>query len=182
MAASNKTPNEAIDSAHSSHFSPESYVTLLVGSNEQKMIAYGSHLARDSDFFAAAMKKEWVEGQTRTIKLPEECPAIMAHYLSYLYSGKLFTEDIKSVPGEEILPCFQLLASLCVACERFLNTELQFKILAEIRRLYFTPDRDAKYWYPTPEAIAIIYDGTPGGSQCRRLLVEMHVGSSELSW
>jgi hypothetical protein len=182
MTASNKTPTEAIDSALSCHFTPDSYVTLLVGSDEHKMIAYSRQLTQDSDFFVAAMKKEWAEGQTRTIKLPEESPATMAHYLSYLYSGKLFTEDIKSVPGKEILPCFELLASLYVACERLLNSKLQCIILDEIKRLNFIPDENNTHWYPTAEIVAIIYNGTPESSPGRDFLVDLYVASPDLTW
>lgn len=181
-APKTKTPDEAIDSALSSQFSPENTVTLLVGPNEQKMIAYGSQLTHESEFFKAALKKEWAEGQTRIIKLPEESPAVMAHYLSYLYSGKMFTEDIKSVPGASIGQCFDLLASLYVACERFLNTKAQATILAEILRLACTEDEDDMQWTPAAKSVAIIYGGTPDGSPARRLLVDLHVACGESYW
>lgn len=49
---------------------------MLVGIEEEQMMAHGSYLAGCSDFFRAALKKEWVEGQTRTLKLPEEVPRV----------------------------------------------------------------------------------------------------------
>jgi len=146
------------------------------------MIAYGVQLTRDSDFFAAAMKKEWAEGQTRTIKLPEESPDVAAHYLSYLYSGKLFTEDIKSVSGQTIVPCSDLLASLYVSCERYLNRKLQSAIIAEIIRLTSMSDNEGKHWIPTEKCVATVYHGTPKGSPARRLLVDLQVASGEKAW
>jgi hypothetical protein len=146
------------------------------------MIAYGNQLTRDSEFFAAAMKKEWAEGQTRTIVLPEEKPDVAAHYLSYLYSGRLFTEDIKSVPGKAIIPCFELLASLYVSCERYLNSKFQSAITTEVLRLTSMSDRDGKHWIPTEESVRIIYQGTPEGSPARRLLVDLHVASGDRAW
>jgi hypothetical protein len=89
MASSKKTPSEVIDAISASQFGTESMMTLLVGQDEQAMVVHVNHLTRDSEFFAAAMKKEWVEGQTRVIRLPEEYPDIVAHYLSFLYSGKV---------------------------------------------------------------------------------------------
>lgn len=177
-----KTPLEAIESIVSSQYSPDNTVTLLVGPKEQKMIAHGSQLTHKSEFFKAAMKKEWAEGQTRTIKLPEEKPDVAAHYLSYLYSGKLFTEDIKSVPGEAIMPCFELLASLYVSCERYLNKRLQVAIITEILRLASTNDKEGKHWIPTEESVRIIYHGTPEGSPARRLLVDLHIAYGEKGW
>lgn len=67
----------------------EDLVTLLVGPEQQKMIVDGTSLARDSGFFKAALKKEWIEGQTRTMILSEECPEVIAQQISYTTSGKL---------------------------------------------------------------------------------------------
>jgi hypothetical protein len=174
----NKTLSEALDSALSCHFSPDSTVTLLVGPNEQKMIAYGSQLTQDSHFFAAALKKEWTEGQTRTIKLPEECPATMAHYLAYSYGGKLFTEDIKSgslrKDESHIETCFQMLVSLYVCGEHFLNHRIQQSVVKEILRISLSRG-EGGYWYPTREEVNIMYRGTPEGSPGRRLMVDLQV-------
>lgn len=71
-------------------------VTLLIGPDEHKFVVHESCITRNSDFFTAAMKKEWTEGQTRIIKLPEETNLeTFAHYLNLAYHGKLPTEDIK---------------------------------------------------------------------------------------
>jgi hypothetical protein len=117
------------------------------------MIVHAPKLTRDSSYFEAAMKNQWVEGQTRTISLPEESPATIAHYLSYSYSGKLFAEDIRfaSLRKHEshIEPCFQMLVSLYVCGERFLNRRIQ--------------------------EVNIMYRGTPEGSPGRRLLVDLQV-------
>lgn len=68
-------------------FNKSDIVTLLAGPDEHELIVYESCITRNSDFFRAAMKKEWTEGQTRTIKLPEEsCIETLTHYLNYAYS------------------------------------------------------------------------------------------------
>lgn len=46
-------------------------------------------------FFQAALKREWTEGQTRTIKLPEEKPAIVAQYLDFCLGEGLPTRSTK---------------------------------------------------------------------------------------
>lgn len=153
-------------------------MTLLVGPNEQKMIAYGSQLIQASQFFAAAMKKEWAEGQTRIIKLSEECPATMAHYLAYSYGGKLFAEDIRSgsLRGDEahIESCFQMLVSLYVCGEHFLNHRIQQSVIKEILRISLNPN-ECGYRYPTREEVNTMYRGTPEGSPGRRLMVDLQV-------
>ncbi|GAB7331730.1 hypothetical protein MBLNU13_g03706t1 [Cladosporium sp. NU13] len=179
---SKKTPAEAMASASFADFSFEVAVTLIVGRSEQKMLAYSSHLIRDSQFFAAAMKKEWVEGQTRTIKLPEEDPATIAHYLSYLYTGKMFTEEITATVSDGIESCFRLLSSLYVSGERFIDPKFQNLVLKEIIRLTRLPDKDRMHWYPTGEDVNIIYRGTPQGSPGRRLMVDLHVIMGVKEW
>jgi hypothetical protein len=150
-----KTPSETIDVIQASQFSTDSMVTLLVGKNEQTMIAQGDYLTRDSEFFAATMKKEWQEGQKRTIKLPEECPATMAHYLSFMHNGKLFAEEIATMDGNQILPCYEMLASLYVCGERFLNRPLQSAIIKQILRLFTIADKNQTFWAPTDYSVNI---------------------------
>lgn len=176
------TPDEAVSFSLFTHFSADSTVTLLVGPGEQKMVAHSSQLASDSVFFAAALKKEWKEGQTRTIKLPEEDTSTMAHYLSFLYGGRLSTEDITVVPGEQIKQCYRLLAQLYVSGERFLNRRIQTAVIKEIFRLTLKHDSKRVCWYPTGEVVNIIYRGTPEGSPARRLLVDLHANMGTKEW
>ena len=179
---SKKTPAEAMASVSSADFSREGTVTLLVGHSEQELQAYSSDLVRESQFFAAAIKTEWVEGQTRTIKLPEEDPAAIAHYLKYLYTGKFFTEDITGTVGDGIESCFQLLSKLYVSGERFIHPKFQNVVLKEIIRLTRLPDEDRMYWYPTGEDVNIVYRGTSQGSPGRRLMVDLHVVMGAKEW
>lgn len=44
-----------------------------------------------SEFFKAAMKKEWAEGQTRTVSFPDDDPDDFAHYLDWMYFGNFPT-------------------------------------------------------------------------------------------
>lgn len=88
-ATSAKKDAEDIHVATSYDFSPDGTVTLVVGSEQKRMLVHSTYLTCDSDFFKAALKKEWVEGQSHVIKLPEEDPETMAHYMTFVYSDKL---------------------------------------------------------------------------------------------
>lgn len=59
--------------------------TLLVGPEEHRVVAHKSNLSLRSAFFKAALRKEWIEGQTRTVKLPDEQRDVVAQYLDYIY-------------------------------------------------------------------------------------------------
>lgn len=74
-------------------FSRENVVTIICCDPRKKLIVHGTYLIRVSEYFKAALKKEWIEGQSRTIELLDEIPEAMAHYLTYIYSGKLATQD-----------------------------------------------------------------------------------------
>lgn len=87
--AGNKVVHREHDLKPSYHFNAENVVTLLVGREKESMIAHTSYLTRTSEFFASALKKEWIEGQTRTIELIEETPKLMAHYLDWVYTAQL---------------------------------------------------------------------------------------------
>lgn len=177
-----KTPSEAIASVPANDFSIVNTVTLSVGQDEQEMFIRGSDLARDSGFFATAMEKEWKEGQARTIKIPEERPDTMAHYLHYAARGLLFTEDITQVDGKGIESCYQQLCFLYVAGERFMNRSLQNRAVEEIVRLTGILDNCGVHWFPTGEEVNIVYRGTPQGSPGRQLMVDLQVVMGVKDW
>jgi hypothetical protein len=142
-------------------FNQEDLVTLLVGPEQKKMVVHGTYLARTSDFFKAALKKEWTEGQTRTINLPEECPEIMAHYLSYTYTKRLSSRDQIYHGKSDFDYIYTLLATLYVCGERFINPVIQQAVIKEIFRLMQKRDLRGVTWYPIQEEVNIIYRGTP---------------------
>jgi hypothetical protein len=91
-------------------FHPDSLVTLLVGPEEEKMVVHETQLSRDSAFFKAALKKQWTEGRTRIIKLPEESLEPMQHYIQYVYSGSVpthsLTAETSDVEDESPVPAY----------------------------------------------------------------------------
>lgn len=71
-------------SATAFDYNSSDLVTLVVGEEQQEMIVHGTYLVRDSEFFAAAMKKEWPEGKSRRVELPEESPDTIGHYVTHV--------------------------------------------------------------------------------------------------
>lgn len=84
-SASSPKPDAPVEQ-FSFSFDHNDAVTLHVGPNEHVLLARGSFITRNSDFFTTALKKEWTQGQTRVIKLPEEHPQVVSHYLNYTYT------------------------------------------------------------------------------------------------
>lgn len=156
---------------------------FLVGPGEQSMIAHGPQLESSSDFFTAALKKEWTEGRMRTIKLPEESPEIMAQYLNHLYSAKLPTKVFTTQnPGQHKNARYECLAELCVLGERMLDRSLRNAVIREILRLRLLICSNTISFSPATKTVNIIYKSTSAGSPARRLLVGLNVRFARETW
>jgi hypothetical protein len=179
---SSKSPTTNINCS----FDEDDAVTLHVGPTEHAILAHGNFISRRSEFFKAALKKEWAEGQTRIIKLPDEDPQVVTHYLSYTYSKFLptdiFTKDFTGTFPEESDEYYQLLAELYVLGERLLDETIQGALIKEIIRLAQLTDKESKSYYPKGEAVNTIYRGTTAGSPARRLMVNFHVANGTTKW
>jgi len=160
-----------------STYDKDDTVTLIVGPEEHEMTAYGSYLSK-SDVFRAALKKEWTEGQTRTIKLPEEKPEIVAQYLDYVLGEGLPTRSTKNDCREGAV--YDVLGELYGLGERFLDSQLRNAIIDEIVR--FTTVGGYPRVYPQDDAINTIYECTTDGSPARRLLVFWFVTNGKENW
>ena len=155
-------------------------ITLVIGADEQELLAHEDYLACDSAFLKAALKKEWAEGQTRTIKLPEEKPDLVAFYLDYLYGKGLPTDNTRynSRNGK----VYNVLADLYALGERLQDDTIRNEVIDEIVRFSKVSDRDTGRHYPLDYAVTTIYESTTAGSQARRLLVELFVTNGEAKW
>lgn len=164
-------------------FAQEDTVLLVVGPEQKLLIAHESHLKLNSEFFQTALKAEWVEGQTRTINLPEDDTETMTNYLTFTYGRGLPTTSLVSMPvggpqnGEWVL-----LAKLYVLGERLLDTPLRNAVVREIMRIASLLDNEGHRYFMDVGASNTCYEGTPTGSLIRRLIVDEHVSAGQKSW
>jgi hypothetical protein len=134
--------------------------------------------------FRAALKKQWTEGQTRVIRLPEESPESVQQYVAYLYGRGLPTRYLTGeFPHMVTEDHHDMLAELYVLGERVLNAKHQNMIIYEMLRLTqiedgLSGDRE----YPGATTVNIIYGGTTPDSPFRRLLVDLAVAYGEQEW
>jgi hypothetical protein len=183
MAARNTVP------PHTHKFTTDNLVTLDVGPNHHKIIVHKHSITRTSGFFSAALGKKWIEGQTRTIELPEEIPEHMEYYCEYLYSGELPTKDFSHrESGDNMEAGFELLANLYVLGERRMDAKLRNAIIHEMLCVQTLPVRiPAAFGFnnscvPPTTAVNIIYQGTREGPPARRLMVDMVIAHGRKAW
>jgi hypothetical protein len=168
-------------SVSASAFAQQGTVTLLVGLHEEPLVAHESYLTKNSEFFQAAMKKEWVEGQTRIIKLPEDNSETVTNYLAFTYSRGLPTSKvIKSYPPPTESE-WKSLAKMYVFGERVLDKCVRNAIVAEVSRLV-TPDENGDRRFMPTAASNIFFDGTPEGSPVRQWIIDKHVSNGHKLW
>jgi len=163
-----------------SRYGKDEIVTLLVGDERTEMLAFASCLSFHSEFFKVALKKEWAEGQTHTIKLPEEEPEIVAQYLDYVLGKGLPTDSTKMDPRDGEV--YWTLTILFAFGERVLDSKLRNAITAEIIRFTTIPAPDGSYILPSELPINNIYNCTTSASPARRLMVDLYMHVGDTTW
>jgi hypothetical protein len=162
-----------------SNYHPSHTVILLVGKEQQEMLVHTNIISTHSAFFRTALKKEWKEGQTRVVKLPEDDPDIVTRYLDFVYHNRVVTQ-YKSQADSNYIG----LALLYVYGERVLDTFIQNTIVEHLLKPTDIVNRNEPSHpiHPRPAAIEIIYEGTTAASHFRRLLVDMYARHGSEEW
>lgn len=103
------------------------------------------------------------------MKLPEEGPDTVAHYLDHVYGKGLPTDSFKqdTCPGE----VYDVLTEMFALGERLQDVEIRNVIIKEIFR--FTTV--GHHYYPDARHIRNIYECTTANSPARRMMVDMFV-------
>lgn len=189
--ASHATPS-LLNSFSSTSFdySPKASITLWVGLDQIEMLVHSRYISSRSEFFKAALRGEWKEGQTRTIKLPEEHPKNVAIYLDFTYTRALPTSHITPLFLKEhdvnetfMNYAYAVLVELYLLGDRILDCGIQNAVVEEIIRLASLKfDNPGANHFPSAYCVDKIYNGTMPGSPLRRLLVDMHVSYGASAW
>jgi hypothetical protein len=162
-------------------YSHADLVTLLVGPDEHKLLAFGHQLSENSEFFKSALKDDWVEGQTRTVKLPEDDEEQITHYLDFMHGHGLPTKSIDTFAAlDDFDPkdeddSYGSLFELYVLGERTLDKNIQQATIKEVLRLTTLKNNTGGIWLPGEGTKALTYEGTASRSPARRLAVDLQV-------
>ncbi|KAK3637789.1 hypothetical protein LTR56_011995 [Elasticomyces elasticus] len=81
-------------------------ITVLVGAEESRFIVHKDAICAKSPFFNAACGREWIEGQEKTVRLPEQDAGAFKVYLRWVYSDTLNMALMEEPPGYVVIPSF----------------------------------------------------------------------------
>lgn len=173
-------PDDPLKPSFSYH--PSDTIFLIVGEAQEHMLVHAPYLSARSEFFRAALSKDWKEGQSRVIKLPEDDPSTVAQYLDFVYKDRLPTQR-KWFPDQAKFMYFAL-AQLYVYGERVLDVVIRNTIVEHFVSFSNVVNRDLPThpFYPDPAVVEIVYEGTTATSPMRRLLVDIYVRHGSKEW
>lgn len=141
---------------------------------------------RNSEFFEAALRKEWKEGLEKTIELPEDDAKVFNKYHGWLYTRRLATPEGGYAGLDQ---SFTMLAKLYVLGEKLLDRDFQNSVsdaLVSATRDERGPRGHGSGYkgrsFPGPKIIRIVYEGTTTGSPMRRLLTDFYVRHGAGQW
>jgi hypothetical protein len=153
------------------HFDKGEAVTLIVGEEKHQMLVHACHISKNSEFFRTALKKEWLEGQTRIITLPVDDPKTVTHYLNFTYSGELPSEPLEAGCKEtRVRHVHEHLANLYTLGVRLLDNVVRTAVIKRFLQIH-----DIAEDFPDQHAVDIIYQGTSDEDPARRLMVHMYL-------
>jgi hypothetical protein len=171
----------ATPEAHAFSFTLPGAVILLIGSDQQSLVAHESYLTLNSEFFKAAMKKEWVEGQAQFVKLPEDDVETTTNYLTFTYGRGLSTQTIESMHREDISQ-WDLRVKLYIFGDRRLDKCVRNAVIQELLRLSILRDKSGINQPMPTSVIRKCFDATPEGSPIRRLIIDVYVFVGLKDW
>jgi hypothetical protein len=145
-------------------------------------VAHESFLTALSEFFRRAMNGEWMESDTRMVKLPEDRPATFALYLNLVYTGRFVTarkskEELATLDFDDfdryVQDEYYDMFDLYVLAEKLQDVKAKNAALAAVIDVSELRASNKAWSVPTFNLASRVYEGTPKGNPARRLITDM---------
>lgn len=111
-------------------------ITVLVGPTKEKFTVYENLLRASSQFFRAALNKQWVEGQLRTIEFPEEEPAVFELFVDWLTSGHFDSKTWSTFQPDNDWPPDMFWLNVYSFADRLMVPGLQLQAFDQMRGVF----------------------------------------------
>lgn len=145
----------------------ERTITVYVGSAKVPFVVHTEVICEKSRFFKAACSDRWIEGQTKTVDLPEENPQVFQLYVSWLYKAKISLPGTEAGYNQNALMLLYVLGD--VLDDYQLRNAAMVGMIDNIRNMSGCAG---------PQVIQRFYGLTPVGSPLRRFLVRWTLSRS----
>lgn len=133
---------------------------------------YEGLLKHYSSYFRAALKKVWIEGQSKSVTLPTEDPEVFRAFFRWISTGKLYS---RLAPDGKIPLTFETICEIYVFGDARGAPEL---CNATINMLFQKCMQD---WVYPSSTLDYIYDNTPDKSVLRNFVVDYAVETFSFS-
>jgi hypothetical protein len=145
-------------------------VVVGTGASAKTFNVYKDLLTFYSDYFRTALKNCWMEGQTNTIRLPDEDPEVFESFNYWIFAKRLYHKNAsnndKPNSVEEIPLSYKKILDIYFFADRRGSPELANSTLDVL----FT--KMCQLWdCPWPE-FKVIYENTIKGCALRRYIVD----------
>jgi hypothetical protein len=158
-------------------------VNLLIGKGERALYVHASVLYKSSQFFQAALKTDWAEGQQREVKLPEEEFEAFNTYVQWMYKRAIPTKFEKnSSEDKDKQQSYIHLSKLYVLGERLMDCEFQNQVVDAIVATARDQTSEGTRYKPIGEVVNIIYENTPKPSPGRKLMAQIWYEYGRADW
>ena len=127
-------------------------------------------LCATSEFFRAAVKKEWTRALPRVIHLPDEDVIVFKIYVTWLYSHKLAIRY--PVRCESANRNWELLTKSYLLGEKLIDTKFKDTIVSAMVASMRPSPIGRQAPRPGKQAIETLHEGTVRGSKARQLFAE----------
>lgn len=150
---------------------------ILVGPRKSTFYLAPSILKKAGAYFASALKKEWMEGQERTIELEDEDPRHFQIYAEWLYTGTIFCKNERAAKGITL----SLLVNLYIFGDKRLDFAFQNRVIDAIIATIESEQQGFG-----ARDINNVWDRTPERSPIRSLMIDWCVfhgyGTAKEKW
>src|ERR1700709_1263838 len=136
-------------------------VTISVGEgdNQAKFVVHKDFVCHYSPVFGAAFNSTFIEGQTQTYHLKDDCENIVCLLVEWIYTKDISTSD-NSDGYNDLIELWILADKLCIP-------NLQNNVIDKLANMSYRPLDIDSLAFETMK----IYHGTSSGSQLRRFAV-----------
>ncbi|KAK5679373.1 hypothetical protein LTS10_008188 [Elasticomyces elasticus] len=167
--SSTEADNEAGPPSKKANIDYNDLITVLVGPSEVRFTVHRDHISSKSPFFQAACGRDWIEGQEKLVRLPEQDAEAFAVYLRWVYADTLDMTAL-SVSDSPYHPTFLNFSKLWMLAH-YLQDEALCNLAIDALIKKWVDPREGR-GAPSVTTVAFVFDHTVPDSPLGKLFLD----------